>query len=207
VLEAEGGVGVEHRRAGIEARQIDVAVLEGQRLVVNVAGPEIPTTHLGTGGPDQLDGARLGVGGLRPHPHAAGLQRHVYVFFVHAGLPAAGVWTVGLVRLFAVVDRLLVARARRPAWIGVEHDPKSVQFGKGLGDLGQNQRRVVALPSNRFFQRHDPGPHRQDVGLNILQGIDRLKAGRCPFGADIDVRQGTGGLSDCNKPAPSLCMS
>ena len=78
VGEVEGAVRVEQRRAAVQAREIDVPGIERQHLVVALAGPGIPPAHRRSGRPDDLDGARLGIDGLRQQPDVgAGLQRQV----------------------------------------------------------------------------------------------------------------------------------
>ena len=49
---------------------------------------------------------------------------------------------------------------------------QGIELGIGGGDLGQHVRGVVALPLHGFLQCHQPGPNGEDVGLDVLQGID-----------------------------------
>ena len=78
VGEIEGAVRVEQRRTAVQAREIDVPGIERQHLVVALARPQIPPPHCGSGRPDDLDGARLGIDAVRLQSYVgAGLQRQV----------------------------------------------------------------------------------------------------------------------------------
>ncbi len=78
VAQIPGAVGVEQRRAAVQAAEIDVRLLERQHLVVALAGPGIAPAHRGAGRPDHLDGAPLGIDALRHQPDVGpGLHRQV----------------------------------------------------------------------------------------------------------------------------------
>ena len=78
VAEVPGAVGVEERRAAVQAAEIDVRLLEREHLVVALAGPGIAPAHRRAGRPDHLDGAPLGVDALRHQPDVGpGLHRQV----------------------------------------------------------------------------------------------------------------------------------
>nr|UOV21260.1 esterase [uncultured bacterium] len=62
--------------------------------------------------------------------------------------------------------------------------------------------RIVALPGDGFLQRHQPGAHSDDIGTDVLQRIDCLKARRRPFGIDRIGGQGADRLARGDEPLP-----
>ena len=207
-------VHLQERRARVQPVEADMGRVEAQFLVIGLA-EEGGAADAGPGRPDHLDGAAVGIGGvrrkLRRPAHGRQFDHRVHGVSP-VGRPAPGHWPRRRCEVRHRPDRssgrwprsldLRAAGLGDAPRIAVEHQPQRVELGVGRGDLGQHGVGVAALPGDHLGQRHGAGADRQQVRHRVLLRIDRLELRRRPFDRHDGRRDLASRPRSLREPAP-----